>query len=97
MSYQVPQDIDPNKIFLVNFSRLEGRMDPHYNKPVYTELWQSLSSRTYPLSSIRSNSLYIFSGITPPSGSDAYVQVDGIPFVRSGDFTETNEIDFSQS
>lgn len=96
MSYQVPQDIDPNKIFLVNFSRLEGRMDPHYNKPVYTELWQSLSSRTYPLSSIRSNSLYIFSGITPPSGSDAYVQVDGIPFVRSGDFTETNEIDFSQ-
>ena len=96
MSYQVPQHIDKNKIFILNRSTIGRRLDPHYNKPVFTELWQSLSNQDYPLSSIRSNSLSIFSGITPKSGSDAYVQVDGIPFVRSGDFTETNEIDFSQ-
>lgn len=28
MPYQVPQNIDPNKIFLVNFSDLQGRWDP---------------------------------------------------------------------
>mgnify|MGYP003430422479 CR=1 FL=1 len=28
MPYTVPQNIDPNKIFLVNFSELEGRLDP---------------------------------------------------------------------
>lgn len=28
MPYSVPQNIDPNKIFLVNFSELEGRWDP---------------------------------------------------------------------
>lgn len=96
MSYQVPHHIDNNKIFILNRSMIGRRLDPHYNKPIFTELWQSLSNQNYPLSSIRSNSLSIFSGITPKSGSDAYVQVDGIPFVRSGDFTETNEIDFSK-
>ena len=30
MPYSVPQNIDPNKIFLVNFSELEGRLDPIY-------------------------------------------------------------------
>ena len=96
MSYQVPQHIDRNKIFILNRSEIGRRLDAHYNKPIFTELWQSLSNQNYPLSSIRSNSLSIFSGITPKSGSDAYVQIDGIPFVRSGDFSETNEIDFSQ-
>ncbi len=30
MPYSVPKNIDPNKIFLVNFSELEGRLDPIY-------------------------------------------------------------------
>ena len=37
MSYQVSQNIDPNKVFLINFSELEGRWDPKmslYNKKV---------------------------------------------------------------
>lgn len=37
MPYSVPQNIDPNKIFLVNFSELEGRWDPTfaiYNKNI---------------------------------------------------------------
>lgn len=32
MPYQVPQNIDPNKIFLVNFSDLQGRLDPQFYK-----------------------------------------------------------------
>lgn len=33
MTYQVPQHIDPNKIFLVNRSEIEGRLDPSVYKP----------------------------------------------------------------
>lgn len=35
MSYQVPQCIDKNKIFIVNRSEIDGRLDPKmalYNK-----------------------------------------------------------------
>lgn len=33
MSYQVPQNIDPQKVFLVNHSEIEGRLDPSVYKP----------------------------------------------------------------
>ena len=36
MPYQMPNNIDPNKIFLVNFSELEGRWDPYYHIPYYS-------------------------------------------------------------
>ena len=36
MSYQVPQHIDPNKVFLVNLSQLEGRLDPSVYKPHFS-------------------------------------------------------------
>lgn len=35
MSYQVPQNIDPNKIFLVNRSEIEGRLDPSIYRPQF--------------------------------------------------------------
>ena len=36
MSYQVPEHIDPNKVFLVNLSQLEGRLDPSIYKPHFS-------------------------------------------------------------
>lgn len=33
MQYHFPQNIDPNKIFLINFSELKGRLDPSVYKP----------------------------------------------------------------
>lgn len=33
MLYQVPHNIDSNKVFLVNYSELEGRLDPSIYKP----------------------------------------------------------------
>ena len=36
MSYQVPEHIDPNKVFLVNLSQLEGRLDPSVYKPHFS-------------------------------------------------------------
>jgi len=35
MSYQVPQNIDPYKIFLVNRSEIEGRLDPSIYRPQF--------------------------------------------------------------
>ncbi len=35
MLYQVPQNIDSNKVFLINFSELEGRLDPSIYKPQF--------------------------------------------------------------
>lgn len=96
MSYQVPQHISKDKIFIVNRSEIEGRLDPHYNKPFYSKLWHLLSHQDYKLAKLKDNSICLFSGITPKSGGDAYVATGGVPFVRSGDFSETNEIDFSR-
>lgn len=42
MSYQVPQCIDKNKIFIVNRSEIDGRLDPKmalYNKKVRHALY----------------------------------------------------------
>lgn len=95
--YRVPQHIDKNKIFIVQRSEIEGRLDPHYNQPEYSELMEKLEELPCKLSSLKKESYAIFSGITPKSGGDAYsVESDAIPFVRSGDFSETNQIDFSK-
>ena len=95
MTYQVPQDISKDKIFIVKKSEIKGRLDPHYNQPLYIELWNKLLSIPYKITTIKESSISVFSGITPKSEGDAYVDNQGIPFIRSGDFSETNEIDFS--
>lgn len=95
--YTVPQYIDHNKIFIVQRSEIEGRLDPHYNMPEYSELFCVLNSLPCRLSSLKEESEAIFSGITPKSGGEAYTsEANGVPFVRSGDFTDTNLIDFSK-
>lgn len=95
--YNVPGHIDNNKIFIVQRSETERRLDPHYNKPEYNELFCLLKSLRCGLSTLKKESYVIFSGITPKSGGDAYsLEPDAIPFVRSGDFTDTNVIDFSK-
>ena len=97
MMYTIPQHIDNNKIFIVRRSEIEGRLDPQYNLPEYSKLYCVLNSLPCKISSLKEESLAIFSGITPKSGGDAYTsEANGVPFVRSGDFTETNLIDFSK-
>ena len=96
MIYQVPEHIGKDKVFIVHKSEIDRRLDPHYNSPSYCELWHKLMSITVKITSLKKECVSIFSGITPKSGADAYTTVGGIPFLRSGDFSETNEIDFSQ-
>ena len=41
MSYQVPQKIDKNKIFLVNRSEIENRLDPLYYGSDFTKFFKN--------------------------------------------------------
>ena len=85
-----------DNIFIIKRSEITGRLDPHYNQPLFSKLWDKLYLISGELTTLRKNSICIFSGITPKSGGDAYTLNDGVPFVRSGDFSEMNEIDFSK-
>lgn len=93
--FQFSQHINKDNVFIVNKSEINVRLDPYYNKPIFSDIWHKLSSITIPLASLKDNSICIFSGITPKSKGNAYVTDQGIPFVRSGDFSDNNEIDFS--
>ncbi len=53
MLYQVPKNIDPNKIFLVNRSEIKGRLDPKmalYNKSVQHALYPMVKLKNLLLS-----------------------------------------------
>ena len=92
--FKLSENINSNKVFIINRLELGGRLDPHFHKKEYNIIKEKLS--LIPTSSIRNESVKIFSGITPLSGGDAYTDKDnGIPFVRSGDFSEDNIIDFN--
>ena len=95
MSFQLSPELDGNKVFLVNRNGVEGRIDPHFYKPEFIENENRLQS--IGCSKLSQSSFSIFSGITPKSGGTAYCDsTEGIPFVRSGDFLENGNIDFSE-
>lgn len=63
MSYKVPQHIDKNKIFIVNRSEIEGRLEPEFYKPSIACLEakiRSLSSKK-----LRGYALSFAGGVTP--------------------------------
>lgn len=41
MSYEVSQKLSPNKVFIVNYSNLEGRLDPSFYCPIYYTIFSS--------------------------------------------------------
>lgn len=88
--------IDDNRLFLINLSDIEGRLDPYYYKKdfkIIDEKFLRIPHTTFKKASIK-----IFSGITPKSKSDSYTTKEegGIPFIRSGDFSQDNIIDFNK-
>ncbi len=42
MSFQLSPDVDKNKIFLVQLSELEGRLDPHFYKPFFRNVVRNI-------------------------------------------------------
>ena len=61
-AFHLSENIDKNKVFLVNKSRIEKRLDPHYYKPEFQEITNFLvyKSTTY----IKKVSTKTFSGIS---------------------------------
>ena len=85
-----------SRVFLVNRSGLEARLDPYYSQEYFKEAFNALARGNYPLYSIKSLSSLITSGITPKSGGEAYTDDTdtGIPFIRSGNIDINGNFDF---
>ena len=85
-----------SRVFLVNRSGLEARLDPYYSQEYFKEAFNALARGNYPLYSIKSLSSLITSGITPKSGGEAYTddKETGIPFIRSGNIDINGNFDF---
>ena len=93
MPYEVPQYIAPNKVFIVNFSELEGRLEPDFYRPSIASLEKHIRS----LSShkLRDYALSIAGGATPPkTEADKYYtdQESGIPFLRVQNLQTNGEL-----
>lgn len=84
------------RIFFTKSSDISSdRIDPHYFSPKFSGLKKILDSKQINFVKLRSASKKIFSGITPLSGGESYTTKElGIPFVRSGDYSILNEINF---
>ena len=83
MQYQVSQNIDPDKIFLVNFSELEGRLEPEFYKPSLASLEKHI--RSFSSHRLKDYALSIAGGATPKKTEADKFYSDsesGIPFLR---------------
>ena len=93
MPYEVPQHIATNKVFIVNFSELEGRLEPEFYRPSIASLEnhiRSLSSHK-----LRDYALSIAGGATPPKTETAKYYTDsesGIPFLRVQNLQTNGEL-----
>lgn len=88
-------DSDAENIFLVNFSEIESRLDPYYHKSVFKQIGLKTGEGNF--TTFKKEAVKIFSGITPKSKGSAYTsEILGIPFVRSGDFSQENIINFKE-
>lgn len=93
MSYQVPQHINKDKIFIVNRSEIEGRLEPNFYRPSIAMLEKkvrSLSSKR-----LRSYALSFAGGATPSKRESEKYYSDsqiGIPFLRVQNLQTTGEL-----
>lgn len=85
-----------SRMFIVNRSELEARLDPYFSQNYFKEAFSTLFRGKYPVHSIKELSTLITSGITPKSGGEAYTEdkENGVPFIRSGNIDINGDIDF---
>lgn len=97
MSYQVPQHIDKDKIFIVKRSEIEGRLEPNFYKPSIATLEKkirSLSSKR-----LRSYALSFAGGATPSKREPEKYYSDsqtGVPFLRVQNLQTTGELSLDE-
>lgn len=83
MYYQVPQHIDNNKVFIVQRSEIEGRMEPEFYKPSIADLEKTIRAKSS--HRLRDYAFSISGGATPKKteGDKYYADKEtGIPFLR---------------
>lgn len=86
MPYQIPEHINPNKVFLVNHSALEGRLDPQY----YEEHFDF--HNFVKLSSIAK----VSGGKRIPLGKDYSLEPTGFLYLRVADIQDEGIVDYNQ-
>lgn len=83
MIYRIPQHIDKNKIFIVQRSEIEGRLEPEFYKPSIADLEKKIRGKSS--HKLRDYALSISGGATPKkTESDKYYadKETGVPFLR---------------
>lgn len=81
--YIVPQHIDKNKIFIVQRSEIEGRLEPEYYKPSIADLEKTIREKSS--HKLRDYALSVSGGATPKKtkGDKYYTDKEtGVPFLR---------------
>lgn len=93
MIYSVPRHIDKDKIFIVNRSEIEGRLEPNYYRPSISSLEKKV--RSLATKSLRDYAYSISGGATPKKteAEKYYSDSDnGIPFLRVQNLQTTGEL-----
>lgn len=93
MSYQVPQHIDNNKIFIVNRSEIEGRLEPEFYKPSLSSLENRI--RSLATHKLRDYAISLAGGATPKkTEADSFYtdSENGIPFLRVQNLQTNGEL-----
>ena len=81
--YTVPQHIDNNKIFIVQRSEVEGRLEPEFYRPSIASLEKTIREKS--TRKLRDYAISLAAGATPKKteGDKYYADKEtGIPFLR---------------
>lgn len=84
------------RIFTVEYKDvLKSKLDPYSNKLIFKKIKIAFRNSKYSSVKLKEYTIKITSGATPLAGGDDYTtKEEGIPFIRSGEINEFNEIDF---
>lgn len=90
--YKLPSHINPDKVFIVNRSELEGRLEPKFYTSIYLENEDKLANSVFPLVSIKDVTYIVSDGthFTPN-----YVN-EGVKFISVKDVRQSS-IDLNNS
>lgn len=93
MTYQVPHHINKDKIFIVQKSEIEGRLEPNFYKPTIASLEKKI--RSLSTNKLRDYALSFAGGATPSKRESEKYYSDsqnGIPFLRVQNLQTTGEL-----
>lgn len=93
MAYQISENIDKDKIFIVNRSEIEGRLEPNYYRPSISSLEKKV--RSLATKRLRDYAISMAGGATPKKTEVEKYYSDaenGVPFLRVQNLQTTGEL-----